>query len=153
MKIYSATKFSIVIVPPNFSEKTKESKLLVRSFRHIYKVVGLGMATGLSGLFSLSQLYPYKQIPSSKISGRVTSEYSAKSLESIDASTTIHGKSELQMQFEKSFEPQKFTQENLDIVDSMINFDITDLFIPFVIVTVILEGLTVYYSIKYLKSN
>ena len=46
MKIYSATKFSIVIVPPKLSEKTKESKLLVRSFRHIYKVAGLGIATG-----------------------------------------------------------------------------------------------------------
>ncbi|RMW33788.1 MAG: ArsR family transcriptional regulator, partial [Nitrosopumilus sp.] len=41
MKVYSATKFSIVIVPPKLSEKTKESKLLVRSFRHIYKVAGL----------------------------------------------------------------------------------------------------------------
>ena len=56
MKIYSATKFSIVIVPPKLSEKTKESKLLVRSFRHIYKVAGLGIATGISGLFTaLSQ--------------------------------------------------------------------------------------------------
>ena len=46
MKIYAATKFSIVIVPPTLSKKTKESKLLVRSFRHIYKVAGLGIATG-----------------------------------------------------------------------------------------------------------
>ena len=46
MKIYTATKFSIIIVPPTLSKKTKESKLLVRSFRHIYKVAGLGIATG-----------------------------------------------------------------------------------------------------------
>ena len=52
MKIYTASKFSIVIVPPKLSEKTKESKLLVRSFRHIYKVAGLGIATGISGLLS-----------------------------------------------------------------------------------------------------
>ncbi len=36
MKFYSASKFSMVIVPPKYSEKTKESKLLVRSFKHIY---------------------------------------------------------------------------------------------------------------------
>jgi len=62
MKIYTASKFSIVIVPPNLSEKTKESKLLVRSFRNIYKVMGLGIATGLSGLLSLSQ-FQNKTVP------------------------------------------------------------------------------------------
>ena len=56
MKVYSATKFSMVIVPPKLSEKTRESKLLVRSFRHIYKVAGFAAATCLSGLLSLSQL-------------------------------------------------------------------------------------------------
>ena len=56
MKVYSATKFSIVIVPPNLSEKTRGSKLLMRSFRHIYKVAGLAVATGVSGLLSLSHL-------------------------------------------------------------------------------------------------
>ena len=64
MKIYTASKFSIVIVPPTLSEKTKESKLLVRSFRHIYKVAGLGIASGVSGLFSLSQI---RQVNSSKL--------------------------------------------------------------------------------------
>ena len=62
MKIYTATKFSIVIVPPKLSEKTKESKLLVRSFKHIYKVAGLGIATGISGLLSLTQLQQDKVI-------------------------------------------------------------------------------------------
>jgi len=165
MNLYSATKFSIVIAPPNFSEKTKESKLLVRPFLHIYKVSGLGIATGLSGLFSLSKLYPHKQIPSSEILDKVTSEYSAKSVESsgmdesaksITESESIHIP-ESQMQFEKSLEPQEFTQENLYITDNVINSDITDLgtdlFITFVIVTVILVGLTVYYLIKYLKKS
>ncbi len=55
MKIYSTSKFSIVIVPPKMSKKTKEGKLLICSFRHIYKVAGLGITTGLSGLLSLSQ--------------------------------------------------------------------------------------------------
>ena len=56
MKFYSASKFSMVIVPPKYSKKTKESKMLVRSFKHIYKIAGLGMAAGLSGLMSLSLL-------------------------------------------------------------------------------------------------
>lgn len=56
MKFYSASKFSMVIVPPKYSEKTKESKLLVRSFKHIYKIAGFGIAAGLSGLFSLATL-------------------------------------------------------------------------------------------------
>jgi len=56
MKFYSASKFSMVIVPPKYSEKTKESKLLVRSFRHIYKIAGLGISAGISGLMSLSLL-------------------------------------------------------------------------------------------------
>ena len=56
MKFYSASKFSMVIVPPKYTEKTKESKLLVRSFKHIYKIAGLGIAAGISGLMSLSLL-------------------------------------------------------------------------------------------------
>ena len=67
MKFYSATKFSIVIVPPKLSKKTKESKLLVRSFRHIYRVAGLGIATGISGLFSLAALPQERQIPASDV--------------------------------------------------------------------------------------
>ena len=166
MKIYSATKFSIVIVPPSFSEKTKESKLLVRSFRHIYKVAGLGIATGLSGFLSLSQLQD-KQIPSSKITNMMTSpDSSAKSSESIEmdesvesvmASAPISAESEPQMQFEKSIEPSDFAQENLDIVDTVLDSNIgnlgTDLFIPFVISTIIFGGLTVYYLIRYLKNS
>jgi len=62
MKVYSATKFSIVIVPPKLSEKTKEGKLLLRSFRHIYKVAGLAIATGVSGLFSLTS-FQNKTVP------------------------------------------------------------------------------------------
>jgi len=62
MKFYSASKFSMVIVPPKYSEKTKESKMLVRSFKHIYKIAGLGIASGLSGLMSLSLLQQDKAV-------------------------------------------------------------------------------------------
>jgi len=166
MKVYSATKFSIVVVPPNFSEKIKESKLLVSSFRHIYKVARLGIATGLSGLLSLSQLQD-KQIPSSMTTSRnLSTDLSAKISESIEldesvgsiaTSEPISAESKSQMQFEKSIEPLDFAQENLDIAETTINSNIgdsgTDLFIPFVIITVILGGLTVYYLIKPLKNS
>ncbi|MFB5606771.1 MAG: ArsR/SmtB family transcription factor [Candidatus Nitrosomaritimum yanchengensis] len=62
MKFYSASKFSMVIVPPKYSEKTKESKLLVRSFKHIYKIAGLGIAAGISGLMSLSLMQQETQV-------------------------------------------------------------------------------------------
>ena len=54
MKFYSASKFSMVIVPPKYSEKTKESNILVRSFKNIYMIAGLGIAAGMSGLLSFS---------------------------------------------------------------------------------------------------
>lgn len=164
MKIYSATKFSIVIVPPTLSEKTKESKLLVRSFRHIYKVAGLGVATGLSGLLSLSQLQA-KQIPINEISGKETIEYSAKNTESfrmdesseyVSAPAPMTAESEPQMEFAKSFESQDFVEENLDIAETAIDSGVIssyDLFLPFVIMTIVLGGLTVYYLYKYLKKS
>ncbi|HUU48356.1 MAG TPA: winged helix-turn-helix domain-containing protein [Nitrosopumilaceae archaeon] len=63
MKFYSASKFSMVIVPPKYSEKTKESKLLVRSFKNIYKMAGFGIAAGISGLMSLSLLQQENKVP------------------------------------------------------------------------------------------
>lgn len=162
MKIYTATKFSIVIVPPSFSEKTKESKLLVRSFRHIYKVAGLGIATGFSAIISLSQLED--KVPSSMISSRIASpELSSKTSESIGmdesaesiAAAPMVAESESHMQLE-SVESQDYVQENLDVVETVIDSDVsnlgTELFFPFVILTAILGGITIYYLIKYLKN-
>lgn len=45
MKYYTATKFAIVIVPSKFSEKTKSSKSLARSFKSIYRFGAVGIAT------------------------------------------------------------------------------------------------------------
>ena len=88
MKIYTAIKFSIVIVPPTLSEKTKESKSLARSFRHIYKVAGFGIATGVSGLLSLSQMPRDKQIPDSVQTSRELSP-SAESVFMSDSSMSV----------------------------------------------------------------
>ena len=165
MKIYTASKFSLVIVPPKLSDKTKESKLLVRSFRHIYKVAGLGIATGLSGLFSLSQIQQDKQVIDS-MSGEGVQSFddssqhleSSKSLmadesaESITASVPMITESESQMDLDAS---QNFEEESIDVVLSSSELITTtsDLFIPFVIITSILGGLTVFYLYKFFKKS
>lgn len=151
MKIYSATKFTIVIVPPKLSVKTKESKLLVRSFRHIYKVAGFGIATGLSGLLSLSQL----QENSVSIGGVDEQFYdeSQKNLKSIP-------QNDIQESFSASTpmaesEPQDLTQYGLDVAETISNSNVSesfDLFLPFVITTIIFGVFTIYYFIKSKKS-
>jgi len=159
MKIYSATKFSIVIVPPKLSEKTKESKLLVRSFRHIYKVAGLGIATGISGLFSLSMLQQDRQLPEYVTvdeAVRFESAESAKEFERAESITADEPTSGIAVS--APAESQEFTQQNLEIVETAIDADGgifvgSDLFIPFVIITVILGGLTIYYLWKSLKKS
>jgi len=159
VKIYSATKFSIVIVPPKFSEKTKESKLLVRSFRHIYKVAGLGIATGLSGLFSLSMFQQDRQIP---VDDTMTSQESFSIEESAKefkmAESTAADESAGDIVASAPAQSQDLAQRNLEIVNAAIDSDVvqspySDLLIPFVIITVILGGLTVYYLWKSLKKS
>jgi anion-transporting ArsA/GET3 family ATPase len=173
MKVYSATKFSIVIVPPKLSEKTKESKLLVRSFRYIYKVAGLGIATGISGLFSLSLLNQEREIPvNDSVTNRQLSsieesggEYemteSISGEESTDSIATsapaMSAEPESKIEFEEIAESQEVTQRNLEIAETVIDADsgifTLDLFIPSVVITVILGGITVYYLWKSLKKS
>ncbi len=159
IKIYSATKFSIVIVTPKLSEKTKESKLFVRSFRHIYKVAGLGIATGISGLFSLSLLQQDRPIPiDNTISSResFSIEESAKEFkisESIavdeSAGNVTSSTTESQDLIEHNLEDAYYVAIDTNI-ESITN---SNLFIPFVIITAILGGLTVYYLWKSLTKS
>ena len=154
MKIYSAIKFSIVIVPPKLSKKTKESKLLVRSFRHIYKVAGLGIATGLSGLFSLSQLK--EKIISVDDTDRqiFLDDESQKSMEAIPRDLSSESLPASAPMIES--ESQDIVQQNLEIAETLVDSDVStsfDLFFPFVIITIILGGLTVYYIWKSKKSK
>ena len=170
MKIYTASKFSIVIVPPKLSEKTKESKLLVRSFRHIYKVAGLGIATGFSGLFSLSQLNQEKQITiTDTISNRGVSsiEESQKSepsqfiaadesVASPSASVPTVAESDSQMDLDAFDGSKRFEEESLKITENVVSSNeliTTELFIPFAIITSILAGLTIYYLYKFFKKS
>ena len=151
MKIYSAIKFSIVIVPPKLSEKTKASKLLVRSFRHIYKVAGLGIATGFSGLLSLLQLQE-NSVSVDSVDEQFYDE-SQKSLKTIPQDGAQESFSASAPQIES--ESQDLTQYDLDVAESVIDSNVSesfDLFLPFVITTIIFGGLTIYYFIKSKKS-
>jgi DNA-binding transcriptional ArsR family regulator len=155
MKIYTATKFSIVIVPPKLSEKTKESKLLVRSFRHIYKVAGLGIATGLSGLFSLSQFKNKTIYVGDSIGGEFSSvEESAKSIQSAPIDESMRSLPASTPMAES--EPQDAAQYSLDVAETIADSEITvnsELFLPFLIITMVLGGITAYYLWKFKKSN
>lgn len=156
MKIYTASKFSIVIVPPKFSEKTKESKLLVRSFRNIYKVAGLGIATGLSGLLSLSQFKNKTIYVDDSIGGEFSFvEESTKSIESASIDDSVHSLPASTPMVTES-ESQDISQRSLEVAETMVDSEISvnsDLFLPFVIITVILSGITAYYLWKLRKSN
>ena len=155
MKIYSATKFSIVIVPPKLSEKTKESKLLVRSFRHIYKVAGLGIATGLSGIFSLSQFKNKTVYVGDSAGGDLsTIEESAKSIQSAPVDESVRSLPASAPMAES--ESQDTVQYSLDVAETIADSEIivnSELFLPFLVITVILGGLTAYYFWKYKKSS
>ena len=149
MKIYTASKFSIVIVPPKMSEKTKESKLLVRSFRHIYKVAGLGIATGVSGLFSLSLSSEKPVVNDTRIESSL--DQPQKMMESAqDGSTAMYAQAPM-MESESS----ELTQRGMDVAETITNSDSSGfgLFLPFLVLTIVLGGFTVYYVIKSKKSN
>ena len=171
MKIYTASKFSIVIVPPKLSEKTKESKLLVRSFRHIYKVVGLGIATGFSGLFSSTQIQQDKQIAVNDLMmsrGISTTESSQlesakflakdESAEIVSASPTMAAESDSSIDMDTFVFSEDLEDQSLESVNVVTSSDelitsMTDLFVPFVIITLILGGLTAFYLYKYFKKS
>ena len=157
MKVYTATKFSIVIVPPKLSEKTKESKLLVRSFRHIYKVAGLGIATGISGLLSLSQIRQGKQVSldDTIVSRQFAVEESHKSLESVESIAEDVAQEPMASSAPMS-ESEDLDQSVMEITETVVDSDAilfgSELFLPLVIITMILGGMTLFYLLK-LKSK
>lgn len=156
MKIYTASKFSIVIVPPKLSEKTKESKLLVRSFRNIYKVAGLGIVTGFSGLLSLSQFQNKTiSVDDFAMDGGISAiEESAKKTQSLPSDESVESISASPMIAES--ESQEIAQRSMDVVNTAVNSEMTvnsDFFLPFVAITIILGGLTAFYVWKFKKSS
>lgn len=151
MKIYTATKFSIVIVPPKLSEKTKESKLLVRSFRHIYKVAGLAVATGISGLFSLSTLQQDRRITTPTNQESFSLEESAKSFQQAKIPSD---ESQGMMASVPVAESRDFAESASDVMINEAveqNMAVDPVLIISIIATIILGGLTVFYLWKYFK--
>ena len=171
MKVYAATEFSIVIVPPSLSERARESKLLVRSFRHIYKVAGLGIAACASGLFSLSTLQPggVRAPAGGGGSGSGTNsggsgDGSAPMLES-SPGTTVAGRADSvaagppaadtgrgsDAREGAAVQPPDRTAEIL--LDSDAAYSAGDLFVPSLAVTVILGGCAAYYLWRFLRGT
>ena len=167
MKIYTALKFSLVIVPPTLSEKTKDSKSLARSFSYIYKVAGLGLATGLSGLFSLSQMPQDKQV---KIGMEPSADFmpSVESDEMYDSSKYLSGESVQSKSRTAQISESESAMENMisedlkhdpsDVVNAVIDpngviASAYDLHILFAIVSMILGGMTFYYLYKFFKKS
>ncbi|QMU55524.1 MAG: winged helix-turn-helix transcriptional regulator [Nitrosopumilus sp.] len=158
MKIYTALKFSIVIVPPALSEKTKESKSLARSFRYIYKVAGLGIATGFSGLLSLLQIPQDKQIIiDNKSTGELALPGDSGKISA--SSGYLSDESASMIESESPMNPldsKDLKHDALEVVDTIFALNdivnsTSELFVPLAIVTVILGGLTVYYLYKSFK--
>ena len=161
MKIYTASKFSIVIVPPTLSEKTRESKSLARSFRHIYKVAGLAIVTGFSGLLSLSRIPKETQVTTDNkftrelaITGESDNlETSSKQISDQSASSLTATESELSID---SLDFENLRHDSLEIVDSvLVSNDMIhsayELFATLTIITIVLGGFTVYYLYKFFK--
>jgi len=181
MKFYSASKFSMVIVPPKYSEKTKESKLLVRSFKHIYKIAGLGIAAGMSGLLSLSMFQQDTRVP---VDFRESKEAQQLDLQDMDegfqASVEESGPGEdiaaeiSEPTLAPAPEPvpeagQEFDvlEESLELAQRKIEaaeaspaadsgipmFDAGDLAITFIIIAVMLGGLAAFFLWKSIKQS
>lgn len=178
MKYYSASKFSMVIVPPKYSEKTKESKLLVRSFKHIYKISGLGIAAGISGLLSFSMLQQKnnlsfesdKEIQETKLqdmdgSFQATMEESIEGVtaesgdDALSATPSLESPPEVGMEkrLEESLELQQRTidaaEENPVASSGTPMFDFGDLAITFTVIAIILGGLAAFFFIKSIKQS
>lgn len=178
MKFYSASKFSMVIVPPKYSEKTKESKLLVRSFRHIYKIAGLGVAAGMSGLLSLSMFQQDTEVPVDFREGKEVQQIDPQDMdEGFQASVEESGSaedfatkaSEPTDKFATALEPAPETGQEFDVLEESLElsqkeieaaegsgipmFGGGDLAITFIIIAGILGGLAAFFLWKSIKES
>lgn len=178
MKFYSATKFSMVIVPPKYSEKTKESKLLVRSFKHIYKIAGLGISAGISGLMSLSLMQQGSRIPADFEESQKTlpedlqgGDNSFQSTMENSGSENIAAKvgqepmpsSEMTPEPSQNFALDESVERSQEIVDSSqanpvldsdtMIFDFGDLAITLMIIAAVLGGLAAFFFIKSIRQS
>jgi predicted transcriptional regulator len=181
MKFYTASKFSMVIVPPKYSEKTKESKLLVRSFRNIYKIAGFGIAAGISGLMSLSLLQQENRVPvnlelntdanqnrivdmddefqssfEQSVPEEISNKMSDESFASVPSAEPIADPTS-SYTLEEALEIQKrtieATESNPASGPGTPIFDVGDLTITLIIITIIFGGLAVFFFLKSMRQS
>jgi DNA-binding transcriptional ArsR family regulator len=179
MKFYSASKFSMVIVPPKYSEKTKESKLLVRSFKHIYKIAGLGIVAGLSGLMSLSMLQQDTRIPVELESGKETQQTSPQDMDggfqaavdeseaesiaskvgddSFASAPIAEPEPSMSYTLEEALELQRRSIDAAEANPASGSgtpiFDFGDLAITFIIIAIVFGGLAAFFFLKSIKQS
>lgn len=170
MKFYSASKFSMVIVPPKYSEKTKESKLLVRSFKHIYKIAGLGIAAGISGLMSLSLMQQDTQVVIEPRESTQTTPQDGGFQSSVDESVEgtaqlaqpepspeIFPESSQDYVLEEALELQKRSIEAAEANPATGSgtpiFDVGDLAITLIILAVVFGGFAAFFFFKSIKHS
>jgi hypothetical protein len=82
-------------------------------------------------------------------------EESAKSIESIPIDDSVRSLPASAPMVAES-ESQDVSQRSLEVVETMVDSEMSvnsDLFLPFLMITVILSGITVYYLWKLKKSN
>ena len=175
MKFYSASKFSMVIVPPIYSEKTKESKLLVRSFKHIYKIAGLGISAGFSGLMSLILLQQESRIQLPVDESQRAIPVDGQEMDSFQTSMKEAGSDEMaakmiqapepSLEMESQPQPEAPVEEPYDIGQTNIGigdtnlaispdnsfFDVGDLAITLMVAAVVLGGFAAFFFFRSIK--
>ena len=141
---------------PLYLKKLKRVNYLFAHFDIFTKLQDLELQLALSGLFSISQ-FKNKTIHLTDSTGGGFSfvEESAKSTPIISSEESMRSIPESTMMIAES-DSQDSLQYGLDVTKNIVDSEITvnsDLFLPFLIITVILGGITVYYLWKSRKVN
>lgn len=153
MKMYTAAKSSIVIVPPKLSDKTKGSKMLAMSFRYIYKVAGFGAAAGLSGLLTFSSVRTPAPGPGATVPAAPADQVMQDEPMVLDDAGPEGGDFGVQHTLEESLgvqaariEPEA-AQNAADVALAL-----PDLFVPLAAATAALSALAGYYAWRLLRT-
>jgi len=147
--------------------------MLVRSFKHIYKIAGLGIAAGISGLMSLSLMQRDTQVAiEPRETAQVTSpqdeEFQSSAGESVkdtaelsqpelEPSTEILPDSPQDYVLEEALELQKRSIEaaeaNPATGSGTAIFDVGDLAISLIVLAVIFGGFAAFFFFKSIKHS
>ena len=150
MKYYKTTKFAIVILPSKVSGRARESKLLMHSFKTIYKFAGIGVVA-VASLFSLSLLQNQSQ---TQVEEAFNSEESFDSPAQPDAAPSVGAESESLEDSPRLEEPLEVAQQEgqagdvLDSSPAVSFFDGGEAILALVIAGIVLGGLAAYLLLR-----